>query len=150
VSDFAYRMIMENGRMTTNEIWAAAQESETRISHSENTNQISNRLRVSPLFIQHGTVRQRSARGAIGVNVGGNSGAQGMFYQDGMWDGSQGDAVHRPQSVRTDAIFYNTPLWDIADLDEVAKKYIAKTHRLKLHRLPAILRNRIKELMSDE
>lgn len=135
MSDFAYRMIMEKGRMTTNEIWAAAQESETRIAHSENTNQISNRLRVSPLFTQHGTVRQRSARGAIGVNVGGTG------HGEEIWDG---------QSVRTDAIFHNSPLWDIADLDAVAEKYLAKTHKVKVHRLPAILRNKIRELMSDE
>lgn len=135
MSDFAYRMIMEKGRMTTNEIWAAAQESETRIAHSENTNQISNRLRVSPLFTQHGTVRQRSARGAIGVNVGGTG------HGEEIWDG---------QSVRTDAIFHNSPLWDIADLDTVAEKYLAKTHKVKVHRLPAILRNRIRELVGDE
>ena len=132
MSDFAYRMIMEKGRMTTNEIWAAAQESETRIAHSENTNQISNRLRVSPLFTQHGTVRQRSARGAVsGGSIPGTTQRVGNFSAP-------------------DAHFHSSPLWDITDLDTVAEKYLAKTHKVKVHRLPAILRNRIRELMSDE
>ena len=131
--------------MTTNEIWAAAQEDGRQIAFSTHTNQISNRLRASPLFSQHGTVRQRSARGAIGDNVGSGSltRAGSKFYQDGMY---HDDASKNMTSVKKDADFHDSPLWDIVDLQSVANEYARKTHKLNTRRRPAILRIKLLEM----
>ena len=131
--------------MTSNEIWAAAQADKRRIPGSEHTNQVSNKLRVSNLFTQHGTVRQRSARSAVGVNVAGsNTRAQTQFYSDTLI--TEEAAVQPMTSVKRDADFHESPLWDIVDLDEVARSYFEKTHPFKIQRLPAILRIRIMEM----
>ena len=134
--------------MTTNEIWVAAQEDGRRISGSEHTNQVTNKLRVSNLFTQHGTIRQRSARSSIGINAGSISlGAQASFYQDGMYDGpSVNDGRSNIASVKKAADYHDSPLWDIKDLDEVAQSYVEKTHPFNIRRLPAILRIRIMEM----
>ena len=129
IRDFAYRLIMENGKMTTNEIWAAAHEDKRQIAFSSDTNQVSNRLRASPLFTQHGTVRQRAARGAVsGGSIPGQNQRVGLA------------------GIGADAHWYDTPLWDIVDLDAVAQVYVEKSHPFNVRRLPAILRIKLVEM----
>ena len=114
--------------MTTNEIWAAAHEDKRQIAFSEHTNQISNRLRASPLFTQHGTVRQRSARGAVSGGAIPNT------------------IGHQPTLAAPDANWHNSPLWDIVDVQSVAIEYARKEHKLNTRRMPAILRIKLLEM----